>query len=103
MEWNADILVALAGVVTSLVFAYVPGISEWFDGLEPKYKPLWNLGVLVAVAIGRLLWVSGFDWPAIQAQLPQVAGAFFAALLANMATFTYVVKQPKKAARLARG
>lgn len=30
---SSDMLIAIAGVLLSLLFAYVPGASEWFEGL----------------------------------------------------------------------
>lgn len=37
---TSDELAAVAGVVLSLAFSYVPGLSGWFDGLRGEYKRL---------------------------------------------------------------
>lgn len=41
-------LSALAGLVLSLLFSYVPGLKDWFDGLAATSKQL-LMGVLLVV------------------------------------------------------
>ena len=49
---TAEVLSSIAGIVLSLVFSYVPGISDWFGKLEATYKRLVMLALLVVVGIG---------------------------------------------------
>jgi len=48
---TAEELGVIAGVVLSLVFAYIPGVKNWFDKLESKHKQAVMGVVLVLVAI----------------------------------------------------
>jgi hypothetical protein len=45
-----DFLALVAGVVLSLVFSYVPGLSAKFAALDPTVKRLYMLGLLVLTA-----------------------------------------------------
>jgi len=54
---TADQLSAIAGIVLSLVFSYVPGISDWFEALEKKYKQA-LMGVLLIVVAGTIFGLS---------------------------------------------
>lgn len=49
---NADSLGALLGVVLSLAFSYVPGLSEWFAGLKGNVKQLVAGLALIVIAVG---------------------------------------------------
>lgn len=49
---TATELSAIAGVVLSLIFSYVPGLSTWFAGKSSEVKSLVMLAVLVATAAG---------------------------------------------------
>jgi hypothetical protein len=44
-------LAALAGVILSLAFSYVPGLKDWFEKLDGNYKRLIMLGVMAAVVL----------------------------------------------------
>jgi hypothetical protein len=50
---TAESLSALVGVVLSLVFSYVPGVKDWFEGLQSGSKQalmgLFLIGASVAV------------------------------------------------------
>jgi len=46
---TATELSAIAGVVLSLVFSYIPGVKNWFDGLESVFKQAVMGGVLIFV------------------------------------------------------
>ena len=48
---SADELSAVAGIVLSLFFSYVPGVKGWFEGLESSYKQMVMGGLLVAVGL----------------------------------------------------
>jgi O-antigen/teichoic acid export membrane protein len=83
-------LAAIAGVVLSLAFSYVPGLSQWYDTLDGDHKRLIMLGSLFVVAAGALglscaslLAVFACTWAgAWQALL-----LFLSAAIANQMTF----------------
>lgn len=44
-------LAALAGIIISLVFNYVPGASTWYATLTAQAKSLWMLGFLLIACV----------------------------------------------------
>ena len=44
-------LAALAGIIISLVFNYVPGASDWYAKLDNKAKSLWMLAFLLIACL----------------------------------------------------
>jgi multisubunit Na+/H+ antiporter MnhB subunit len=57
---------AVAGVVVSLLFKYVPGLNTWFEGLNPQNKELFMLGALIVV-VGGAFGLSCAGWENIYA------------------------------------
>jgi hypothetical protein len=51
---SAETLSMIAGVILSLTFSYVPGLSSMFASLSPEYKRLIILGLLVLISLGIL-------------------------------------------------
>ena len=49
---SPEVLSAAAGVLLSLAFSYVPGLSGWFASLEGTHKRLVMLAALVLVSAG---------------------------------------------------
>ena len=45
-------LTVLAGVLLSLLFAYGPGVKDWFDGKAGTEKRLIMLGALAVISLG---------------------------------------------------
>jgi hypothetical protein len=87
-------LSALAGIVLSLLFSYVPQLQAWYSAKDSKTQSLIMLGMLVLVAVGVygiscLAW-----WPGLTAitcdkqGIKDLIEAFVAALIANQATYT---------------
>ena len=91
--FSSEELSAAAGIVLSLGFSYIPGISQRFDGLTPTQKRLVMLGLLLACALG-VFTLSCLNSPLLTAPACDRAGAwglakvFVAALIANQAAFT---------------
>lgn len=89
---DATVLAGVAGVLLSLIFGYVPGLKQWFDGLDSMYRRLIMLGALVVVTAGAfgLACVGWFNMPLTcdQAGLEGLVTAFIAALVANQATYS---------------
>lgn len=93
---SSDKLSALAGVVLSLAFSYIPGLKTWFGGLSSTGKRLVMLAALLIVAGGSFgLSCAGvldgaLATPAVlceQRGAMEIAWAFVAALVANQATY----------------
>lgn len=83
---------ALAGVVLSLAFSYVPGLSDWFGELRSEYKRLLMAGLMLVVAAAAYgLTCAGWLETAIvcdEAGVMALVWAYIAALVANQATYT---------------
>lgn len=94
---TSDLLVSVAGVVLSLLFSYLPGLSAWYGGLAGDKKRLIMLGMLALVAGG----IYALDCGGVLVKLaPDLAGmcsaadgwvqvvrAFVLAMIANQAAF----------------
>ena len=97
-NWNAEILSGFAGVIVSLVFAYLPGVKTWFDELEGTQKPPVMALVLFILSAGAMAYFCRFDGVCMTASAERFVTIYFSALVANMTTFNFAVKQPKQAA-----
>jgi hypothetical protein len=87
---NATELSAIAGVILSLVFAYIPGLSGWFDAKAPTEKRLLMATVLLVTVAGifglscaNVLGVASCDKPGVLG----IVSALIAALVANQSTY----------------
>lgn len=49
---SAEQLASLAGILLSLLFSYVPGLSGWYAALSGEYKRLVMFGLLVLTGAG---------------------------------------------------
>lgn len=47
---NGIDLAAILGVVLALVFAYIPGLNDWYAALDKKYKQI-SMGVMLIAAL----------------------------------------------------
>ncbi len=90
---TSEELSAVAGILLSLGFSYIPGVRERFGSMEPTYKRLVMLGLLLVSALG-IFSLSCLQSPVLKAITCDQAGAwelgrvFVAALIANQAVFT---------------
>lgn len=94
---NATELSAIAGVVLSLAFSYIPGLSGWFDAKEPTAKRLIMAGVLAAATFAIFVLSCASVLTLATCDQPGAIGlvtAFIAALVANQATYSI---SPRKA------
>ena len=91
---------ALAGLILSLSLAYIPGLSSWYSALENPKKVFVTGIVIVVAAVGSLAWNCRADPAGLVACLNQnysvYLSALIAALVANQASFTLLVKPFKK-------
>lgn len=87
---SSEQLAALAGVILSLAFSYVPGLSDKFAALESTTKRLVMAGLLLLVAVAAL----GLSCANVvqtvecsQAGVLKLIDTFIAALVANQAAY----------------
>lgn len=93
---NADLLSMVAGSAISLVFSYIPGVSDWYAGLDGTRKRLVMLGALLLVAISIFLFSCAGIYEHVacdQTGAVQIIEAFFSAAIANQATFLLSPKE----------
>lgn len=91
--------VALFGAILSLVFGYFPWVKDWFEKLDPVFKPLVNAGLLLVLALGLvgfscLGWVSFFACSS--AGVLEALELWFVALVGNQLAYQVLVRQPKQ-------
>lgn len=89
-----DPLSAIAGVVLSLVFSYVPGASDWYGALSGTLKRLVMIGLCLLVALvqfalscTQLAQAFGLTVTCDQSGAVYLVNAFIAALVANQAAY----------------
>ncbi len=87
---SAEQLAAIAGIILSLLFSYVPGLSDWYSGLESTKKRLVMAALLLGVACGVFGLSCGNVITTVVCDKSGALGliqAFIAALIANQATY----------------
>ena len=87
---SSELLASIAGIVLSLAFSYVPGLSPRFALLEPVYKRLIMVVLILVVALCSFGLSCAGWWPTVtcdQAGLAGLIESFVAALIANQATY----------------
>jgi len=87
---SAAELAAIAGVVLSLAFSYVPGLSDLYNTLDPTKKRIWMAVLLLSAAGGVFGLSCGNVTATVTCDKAGVLGliqAFIAALVANQATY----------------
>jgi hypothetical protein len=91
----AELIASFAGIILSLLAAYVPGFSDWFASLDGTRKRLFMLAACVASAFGIIgAGCAGwYDYPCTDAGIKEVGGALIAALVANQAAYVMAVRQ----------
>lgn len=94
---TAEQLGALAGVVLSLLFSYVPGLNDKFAALDVTVKRLVMAALLLIVAGGALGLSCAQIVNAVECTqngLVQLVNVYIAALVANQAAYAI---SPQKA------
>jgi hypothetical protein len=51
---SVEIFTAVVAIAVSLLFEYVPGLSDWYNKIQDKYQRLLMLGLMVLLAFGAL-------------------------------------------------
>jgi hypothetical protein len=87
-------LTAIAGILLSLVFSYVPGLKDWYAQLTTEIKRVVMLVLLVVVTGGVLAIACAGYAPDLsiavacdRAGIVLLIKAFVAALIANQAAY----------------
>lgn len=94
-----EFLAAVAGVVLSLAFSYVPGLRDWYEALAGEFKRLIMAGVLLLVAIalyalGCAGIVSGVSCD--QGGIIRLVWVFVTALVTNQSTYMLAGSQRRQ-------
>jgi hypothetical protein len=96
---TSEMLSMYAGVLVSLLFSYLPGLSKWYEALSTEYKKLIMAGSLLVVAIGVVAiaclgYGSLFDLDVVcdKSGIAQVVKAFMLALVGSQATYLITKK-----------
>jgi hypothetical protein len=97
MEENmeATAILAIAGVILSLLFEYMPGLHTWYNGLVDNWQRVIMLCVILLV-VGGAFGLSCYHWLNIFActglGVREAVLAFIAALVANQSTHRILPK-----------
>lgn len=91
---SVETLSAVAGIVLSLLFSYVPGLDVWFAALESKWKQA-IMGVCIllvgsaAFALSCTTWGAawGIELTCDQPGAQVIISTVIAALVANQAVY----------------
>ena len=87
-----SLLASIAGILLSLAFAYVPGLSDWYANQTAQIKSLIMLLALIGAAFGSYAaacWQL-FDIPGLtctEGGARVLVSAFIMALAANQSTY----------------
>lgn len=87
---TAEQLSAYAGVILSLLFSYVPGLSNWYDPLEPTRKRLIMLALLAVTVLSVYGLSCGNIYNIVTCDKTgalTLVNAFIMAMVANQATY----------------
>lgn len=98
---TAESLAAIAGVLLSLAFSYIPGLSDKFASLDATIKRLIMAALLFVVAAGALALSCTNVVVSVECSKEGLIGlvnVFIAALVANQATYTISPQKSSKAA-----
>ena len=104
MNVTSEMIVAIAGVVLSLLFSYIPGLRVWYAGLVSEKKQLIMLGLLALVS-GGIFALGRFDIleVSVTCDKPGAISLIFmlvSGIVANQAT--YLITPAAKDAALAK-
>ena len=86
---SAELLAGIGGIILSLVFEYVPGLTGWYNELKDEYQKLIMLGSLLLAAGGiyALACLGRYDLVTCDVDgLWKLAEYFVLAAIANQTT-----------------
>lgn len=91
--FEPDGLLVLVGAVLSLVFGHFPPAADWFEMLDRRWKPLFMLGALLVVTLGKLLFICRMEWSCIELNYEAALWGWLQAVIANQGTYLVAVRQ----------
>ena len=93
---SVDLISAIAGILISLAFEFVPGVEGWYGKLSEQYKRLFMVGALFVV-VGGAFGLSCANllafFPCTGAGAWLAVQAFIAALVANQSVHLVLKKE----------
>jgi len=101
---ESNLLVGLAAAALSLLFGYVPGLREWYEGLDSVRKAQVMGALLVIVAVGVFLAACYTPWQVATCSEEgawQLVELLIMALVANQATYLIAVRPARTTAERA--
>ena len=92
VNFTAEGIAAIGGLILMLVFAYFPKLRVWYGGLQGNVKSLIMLGLLavVGVAVGLLSHFGVI--PSDPVTWEKIVGIAVALLISNQPTYTIAPK-----------
>ena len=87
---SAEQLAAIAGLILSLCFSYIPGLSDWYGALDSTKKRLVMAILLLGIAGGAFGLSCANIWTSVTCDKPGVLGliqVLITALVANQAVY----------------
>ena len=87
MSFSAETIASLSGVALSLLFAYVPKLSDKFAAQTPTRKRLIMAGLLLLTTAGLVANGCRVEAACYQANVEQAITIFVAALVANQGAY----------------
>ena len=93
-----DQLSVTAGIVLSLAFSYIPGLSAWYDALTPTTKRGVMLAALLVAAVGTLVYRCRADGACYGANAETFLWAFVVAAIANQTAARLTPLSPERRA-----
>jgi hypothetical protein len=92
---TAEELIAIAGAVLAVLFAYIPGFASWFNPLQAETKRLIMLGMLVVITAAVFGLSCANIWVSVTCDQKGAFGlviALVTAIVANQGTFSILPK-----------
>ena len=88
---SAERLTEIVAIVLSLAFSYIPGLADWYGGLQEAYRRLIMLGLLVITA-GVIFGIACGGWldTGVTCDQPGLVGllkALLDAIIANQVVY----------------
>lgn len=93
---TSEQIASLAGIILSLAFAYVPGLSDKYNALDGTKKRLIMGAVLILAVVGALAYQCRIDTACYAAGWEEYLSALVSALVANQAAFLIAPKRATK-------
>lgn len=96
MDLSQVSIAAVAGLLLSLAFSYIPGLKDWYDQLTPTPKKLIMALALVLATVGLLAYKCRADSGCYGLTAETYIGALIAALVANQSTASITPLSPQR-------